>query len=127
MTAATERPTTEADAIAWLVGEVPELGPLLDEHLEDMDELLPYLVFGDFVRWFIDQVGTGKSEPASRFVAAIEPLLTTEVEPQANDRVWNLAAACLVEGLQKDHEVIDVARPWMGPNTSKAFEYTAAG
>ena len=40
------RATTEAEAIAWLVDQVPELGPLLDEHLADNhDELLPYVAF----------------------------------------------------------------------------------
>jgi len=116
-------PATEADTIAWLVSEVPELGALLDEHLADMGELLPYVVFeSDFLRWFAHQVRAGESEPARRFVAAIEPLLTTAVEPPANDRVWNLAGVCFVEGLQNDQDVVDAVRSWMGPNTSKAFE-----
>jgi hypothetical protein len=121
--AAAKRPATEAKAIAWLVAEVPELRPLLDEHLEDNDdELLPYVAFeGAFLRWFIDQVRNGDRELARRFVEAIEPLMTTDVEPPANDRVWNLAAVCFVEGLQPDDDVVDAARAWMGPNTAKAF------
>jgi hypothetical protein len=58
-------------------------------------------------------------------VAAIEPLMTTGVEPPANDRVWNLAGVAFVEGLvmQGDvDDVIDVARPWRGPNTSRDFD-----
>ena len=122
--AAADRPGTEADAIGWLVAEVPELGLLLDEHLRDnYGELLSYVVFeSDFLRWFIDRVRSGDSEPARRFVAAIEPLMTTDVEPPANDRVWNLTGVCFVEGLQNDRDVVDAARPWMGPNTSEAFD-----
>lgn len=102
---------------------VPELGPLLDEHLEDNGELLVYMAFErDFLRWFIDRVRAGDSEPARRFVGAIEPLMTTDVDPAANDPVWNLAGVCFVEGLQNDRDVVDAARPWMGPSTSKAFE-----
>jgi hypothetical protein len=121
--AAAARPTTDADAIAWLVAEVAELGALLQEHLEDNGELLPYLVFeGEFLRWFVDRVRSGDDEPAHRFLAAVEPLLTTDVEPPAYDSVWNLAAVSFAEGLQNDRDVIDAIRPWMGPNTTKAIE-----
>jgi hypothetical protein len=45
------RATTEAEAIAWLIDQVPELRPLVDEHIADNDELLSYVVFeGDFLR-----------------------------------------------------------------------------
>jgi hypothetical protein len=118
---AAKRPATEADAINWLVAEVPELGPLLNEHLADNGELLPYLVFGDFVRWFIDRVRSGDDRPAWRFVVAIEPLMAIGVAPAANDRVWNLAGVCFIEGLQQDDDVVGAARPWMGPNTSRAL------
>ena len=119
-----DRPATETDAIVWLVAEVPELRPLLDEHLEDYDgELLRHVVLeSDFLRWFIERVRAGDTEPARRLLAAIEPLLTTDVNPAANDLIWNMAGVCLVEGLQNDRDVIDATRPWMGPNSSKAFE-----
>jgi hypothetical protein len=114
------RPATEAEAIDWLVSQVLELRPLLDEHMAYYEELLSYVVFeGDFLRWFVDRVRAGDQDPAERFVAAIEPLLTTTVRPPADDRVWNLAGVCFVEGpvMQGDDDVIEASRPWMGPNT----------
>lgn len=115
-----DRPRNEAEAIAWLVAEVPELRPVLDAHLMDMDdELLPYVVFeGGFLPWFVRAVRAGDDAPARRFVEAIELLMTTRVEPPANDGVWNLTAVCFVEGLvmQGDNDVIKRARPWLGPN-----------
>ena len=102
---------TETDAIAWLVVQVPELSPLLDEHVSFNGELLPYVVFeSDFLRWFIGRVRGGESEPARRFVSAIELLMTTDVVPPANDRVWNLAGVCFIEGLQNDSDVVDAVR-----------------
>lgn len=75
-------PPTEAEAIAWLVDQVPELRPAFDEHLKDHDEVLPYVVFeGDFLRWFIARVERGDQGPARRFVVPIEPLLMTEAVP----------------------------------------------
>jgi hypothetical protein len=44
-------------------------------------------------------VRAGDDDPAQRFVAAIEPLMTTDIEPPASDRVWNPAGVCFVEGL----------------------------
>jgi hypothetical protein len=120
------RPSNEAEAIAWLVEQVPELRSLLDEHLADNGELLPYVVFeSDFLRWFIDRARRGDSERARRFVEAIEPLMTTDIKPPANDRVWNLAGVCFVEALvmNGDDDVIEVARRWMGPNTSEDVQH----
>lgn len=108
-----------------------ELRPLLEEHVADNDEVLAYLVFeGDFLRWFIARVRAGDHEPAQRFVAAIEPLMTTNVHPPANDRVWNLAGVAFVEGLVLQDDVDDViatARLWMGPNTSRDFDTYRSG
>jgi hypothetical protein len=118
-----QRPSNEAEAIAWLVDQVPELRPLLDEHVAYNEELLAYVVFeGDFLRWFVERVRAGDHGPAARFVAAIEPLMTTEVEPAASDRVWYLASVCFVEGIVMQgiwDDVIETARPWMGPRTSR--------
>ena len=103
-----KRPASEAEAIGWLVDQVPELRSLLDEHLACHEELLPYVVFeGDFLRWFVKCVRSGDDLPARRFVEAIEPLMTTTLKPPANDRVWNLAGVCCVEGLvmQGDDDV----------------------
>jgi hypothetical protein len=73
----TQRATTEAEAVAWLVSRVPELQRLVDEHVACHRELLPYLVCeGDFLRWFIDRVRADDQDPTQRFMAAIEGLLT---------------------------------------------------
>ena len=72
MTAA-PRPTNEAEVITWLVERVPELRPLLEQHLADMDdELLPYVVFeSDFLCWFVNAVRGGDDEAARRFTEAL--------------------------------------------------------
>lgn len=45
MSAATE------SFVRSLVADVPELEPILAEHLADFDELLPHVFFGELTRW----------------------------------------------------------------------------
>lgn len=94
------RPSNEPEAIAWLVDRVPELRELLDQHIAFNEELLPYAVLeGDFLGWLVDRVRAADEGPAKRFVAAVEPLLDTEVEAPDADRVHSLVWICFVEGL----------------------------
>jgi hypothetical protein len=109
----------------WLVQQVPELEPILREHVAFNDELLSYVVFeGEFLRWFVNRARAGDLGALRRFVTAMEPLLTTTARPPGEDRVWNLAAICFVDGLvlQGDDDVVDVARPWMGPRTRQEID-----
>ena len=47
---------TPESLINTLVVEIPELRPMLDEHLHDFDgELLPHLFFADVTRWAEEQ------------------------------------------------------------------------
>jgi hypothetical protein len=117
------RPASDAEAVAWLVAEVPALRPLSDEHLKTFGELLPYVAFeSDFTRWFAARVRAGDWGEVQSFLAAIEPLLTTEIDPPANDPVWNLAAVAFVEALRQDRDVVALIRAGMGPNTMRAFD-----
>ena len=126
-----DRPVDEQSTIAWLVEAVPELRPLLAEHIEDNDGILPYLVFeSDFTRWLVDRTRAGDHEPARRFVDAIEVLMTTTVVPPADDPVWNLAGVAFVESLALDADWADAVptvRSWMGPFTASDFDSYATG
>jgi len=119
------RPTSEAGAISYLVERVPALRPLLDAHLAEYGELLPYAAFeSDFMRWFAYRA----REPAARdtlraFVDAVEVLMTTDAEPPASDPVWNLAGVAFVEHLGLgDVETLRRVGPWLGPETFRALE-----
>lgn len=44
--------TPSQDLAVRLVGEFPDLAPVMDEHLDDQEgELLPYLLMADVARW----------------------------------------------------------------------------
>jgi hypothetical protein len=119
------RPTDELSAIEWLVSEMPELRPVLDEHVADNDEVLSYPAFADFMRWLVDRVRAGDHAAASRFVAAVESLMTTSAQPPASDPVWNLAGVEFVESLAVDpdwKDVVPTIREWMCPRTAADFD-----
>ncbi|WP_205697556.1 hypothetical protein [Conexibacter sp. SYSU D00693] len=125
-TQADGRPATEVAAIDWLVEQVPELAPILDAHMDYMEELLSYVVFeSDFTRWFVDAVKTGNDHMARRFCDAIEWLMATKTEPAADDPVWNLAGVCFTEALVMggEDEVVARARPWFGEATTRDIDY----
>lgn len=52
-----------------LLAAVPELAPVVREHIADNDGVLPHVLMGDVTRWAIDSAG---DEPRRRFFAALE-------------------------------------------------------
>ena len=51
--------TVETDIVRELVAEVPELQPVLDDHLAEQEgELLPYLFMGDIAQWLHERSST---------------------------------------------------------------------
>ena len=51
--------TVETDIVRELVAEVPELQPVLDDHLAEQEgELLPYLFVGDVAQWLHERSST---------------------------------------------------------------------
>jgi hypothetical protein len=112
------RPSSDPEAIEFLVSRVPALRPTLAEHVADNDEVLSYLAFADFNRWFCAGVRAGHSEAELRaFVDAVEVLLTTDIEPPAYDSVWNLAAVCTEDSDWIDTDVMARIEDWLGPAT----------
>jgi hypothetical protein len=52
-----------------LVTSVAGTGPVLDEHVNDNDEILPHSLMADLRRWFVNAVGAGKHRGVSDFLA----------------------------------------------------------
>jgi hypothetical protein len=46
----------------------PELLPVLQEHLDDYDGLLPHVMMGDITRWVIRKFNADRSDPTLRQV-----------------------------------------------------------
>ena len=123
------RPSSNLEAIEFLVLRVPALRPTLAEHIADNTEVLSYLAFADFNRWFCAGVRADHSEAELRaFADAVEVLLTTDLEPPAHDPVWNLAAVCTEDSDWIDADVLARIADWLGPATKESLKpYLSAG
>lgn len=104
------------------VSELPELQSIEADHLDAYDGLLPYLLLADLVRWYEDRVRAGDSDLARRFLAIVELLLTTDVEPPVSDQVWNLMAVSFTESMRDGQRTVAESMVWIGPRTRRMLE-----
>ncbi|HXH78957.1 DUF7674 family protein [Nocardioides sp.] len=115
--------TSSEDLIHDMVREFPEFLPVLAEHIDDHDELLPYLLLGEVARWAHDAV----SHDAGR-VAELSTWLERRFD-RADEVVQNLIAVGYVEmlppapegspllallgpSLYKEAEAMNLPHPW---------------
>jgi len=104
-----EVPRTHAGFIEWLVGRHPDLTPLLQEHLSDMDgELLAHLLLGDVTRYAADLArrAPDDTEADAKLGSLLQDLdlailqLDSEDDPRKRDPVGNLVGVSFVENTQ---------------------------
>jgi len=87
---------TTREFVHDLVSAVPELRPLLDEHLADnYGELLPHVLFGDITRWVGSAVEHGVDLNAANQLLA----LLDSAYADHGDDVCNLITVSFLESL----------------------------
>jgi hypothetical protein len=88
------------ERLVWhLVSELPELGPVLDKHLEDEEgELLPHVLFGDVTRWAVAQ--DSRSFALARLLGILD-----EAYAAGPVEVVNLVTVSFVEDLPEESPV----------------------
>jgi hypothetical protein len=87
------------DFISALVAEVPDLGPLLDEHLADYDELLAHVLFADLTRWVVARA-TAQPAEVGRVLSRLETACAAGTR-----ELQNLVFVSFVENLDDDVEL----------------------
>lgn len=84
---------------------VPELRPVVDEHLKDCEEILPHILMGDITRFVIDLHRRSKCEPKTtdeyedtilRTVRFLVDLFTS-----SDTRLQNLVSVSFLENLDQ--------------------------
>ena len=97
------------DALVRSVEEqVPATAPLVADHIDFYEELLPHVLFGDITRWAQDEA---RRDPASPALARLLELLEAAYVEGDND-VRNVLTVSFVENLDVGSPVL--AR--LGPN-----------
>jgi hypothetical protein len=105
--------TTYADFLPRLAADVPVLGPILEEHLEDNDgELLAHLLLSDIRRWCLEHVTT---DPATvqQVADGLEHALGS-----GDEVVENALAVSFVEDLMADGAAGAAVIAMLGPGMS---------
>ena len=85
----------------------PALASVLQEHLEDFDEMLPHLYFGDISRWVVDELA--KPSPSQEVRQLLD--LFESTYPTAHDDVQNLIDVSFIEMVQDDPSVVRLFGP----------------
>lgn len=88
---------TYADFLSDLALDVPDLGPIVAEHLDDNDgELLPHLLLSDIRQWCLEHVAT---DPATvqRVVDGLDRAVGS-----GDEAIENAVAVSFVEDLMAD-------------------------
>lgn len=75
-----------------LIGRVPEVAPVVDEHFADNDELLLHILMADVLRFTVEAYGKGDLRLSQRCLAFVELALLT-----GDDAVVNAVALSFVE------------------------------
>lgn len=75
-----------------LRAEVPELGPVINDHIAMFGEVLPHVLIGDVTRFVVAAHSEGRSEVEDRCLRLLDRALR-----QGDDDVVNLVAVSFVE------------------------------
>lgn len=111
--------STTQDFARRVVAAVPDLEPVLAEHLEDnVDELLPHVFFGDVTRWAEQQASTSPGSPA------LERLLgeLTAGFASGDEEVRDLITVSFLENLDDDSPVIERLSPALRDRRAQLYE-----
>jgi len=77
-----------------LVEAVPEFRPVLDEHVQDLEEVLPHLLLGDFTRFVLTQLQDGNDEVVATSLAFLE-----RAAQSSDSQTVNLVGVSFVENV----------------------------
>lgn len=94
--------------VRWIVQGVPELQPVLAEHVEDnFGELLPHVFFGDLTRWLNAEVAARPtSDAAGRLLWALD-----QAYANGDDDIRELVTVSFLEILDDDSPATAVLSP----------------
>ncbi len=93
-----------------LVGMYPGFGPVLAEHLEDFDVMLPHLAMSDFIRWLVEQYYLNPAICESAWT------WLEQAFDEGSEDVRNLIAVSAVEMIPNPGDPGSEMRDMLGPS-----------
>lgn len=93
------------DTINLLIDEFKDLKPVLQEHIEFNEELLPHVFFGECNEFFINYINEDNPKVLQRLFGVFE-IMSTE----GNDEVENILCVTILERLGDDRNVLNKNR-----------------
>lgn len=108
-------------AMRRLVASVAGTGPILEEHVNDNDEVLPHLLIADLRRWFVDAVVAGNARGVTDFLAAIEVLYASEDPDTRNVMEVSFMEDLLALPDANEQAAIEVLQLRAGPRTREGL------
>ncbi|HEV2500238.1 MAG TPA: hypothetical protein VGY31_11730 [Terriglobia bacterium] len=105
-----------------LLQSAPELRPLLDEHIQQYDELLPHVFFGDVTRFVMDRVrtegGAGNQDAVVRRILGF----LEEAMASSDENVQELVSLSFLENLDPSDPAYEELKAMLGPNLRRELE-----
>jgi hypothetical protein len=99
------------------INEFTEFKPLLKEHIEYNEELLPHVFFGECNDYFIQFLKKDKTEELERLFDFLERMAT-----EGDDYVKELLSVTILERLGDDRKILNSAYKYMCNETRKASD-----
>jgi hypothetical protein len=110
------------DSINKLIDEFKDFKPVLQEHIEFYEELLPHVFFGECNEFFINYINEDNPKVLQKLFNVFEIMAT-----EGNDEVENILCVTILERLGDDRNVLKIARKYMGKETRKLSDETEKG
>ncbi|MFD0360092.1 hypothetical protein ACFQZZ_01345 [Nocardia sp. GCM10030253] len=98
----------QAQFIRDLANLEPEIRPLIAEHVNDYDEILPTMLMGDVSRWVV-QIVQESADPASRLAPFFNRL--EQAWGDGQNPVSDLIAVSFVENIFDEPGVVELLGP----------------
>ncbi|MFE7802913.1 hypothetical protein [Nocardia sp. NPDC057440] len=98
----------QAQFIRDLANLEPEIRPLIAEHVNDYDEILPTMLMGDVARWVV-RIVQGSADPASRLAPFFSRL--EQAWGDGQNPVSDLIAVSFVENIFDEPGVVELLGP----------------
>lgn len=102
----------DVELVGALVHRVPELSPLLQEHLDDYDGLLPHVFMGDVTRWVVERF---RADPSDINLSEVLAFVESWLQGAEDDEAKELILASFVENLPGRKEDGGGVRDALGP------------